>query len=189
MQRSVESFKVNAGGNISVVEVCSRNDLIDGEVTVCVTEEALVVPNQSLSLIRTPNSYLFDCCGETLITDCGGDVAAAEVESADSIVGVETGDGEKVTVGLGDIVGEIIEEDVEIGMESGVGCISGFVCAMSCCVSWCCFCCCYEQVQNQTQTYAKKKFMFCRSHFLDLMFVLWAVCGGKTNKRNQKTKL
>jgi hypothetical protein len=189
MQRLVESFKVNAGGNISVVEVRSRNDLIDGEVTVCETEEALVVPNQSLSLIRTPNSYLFDCCGETLITDCGGDVAAAEVESADSIVGVETGDGEKVTVGLGDIVGEIIEEDVEIGMESGVGCISGFVCAMSCCVSWCCFCCCYEQVQNQTQTYAKKKFMFCRSHFLDLMFVLWAVCGRKTNKRNQKTKL
>ncbi|CAJ2651017.1 unnamed protein product [Trifolium pratense] len=170
MQRSVESFQVNAGGNISVIEVGSRNDLIDGEIPVCVTEEALIVPNQSLCLVWTSNSYLFDCNGETLIADCGGDVPAAEVESSDGIIAVETGDGEKVTVGLGDIVGEIIEEDVEIGLESGVGCISCCVCAMSCCVSWCCFCC-REKVQNHTQTYGKE-FMFCSRHLLNLIFVL-----------------
>jgi hypothetical protein len=92
MQQSVESFQVNAGVNVSVIKVCSRDYLIDGEVPVCETEEALVVPNQSLSLIRTPDSYLFDCSGETLVADCGSDITATEIESADGICGAKTGD-------------------------------------------------------------------------------------------------
>jgi hypothetical protein len=43
----VEVSQVNTGGNISVIKVRSRDDLVEGKIPVCVTEEALVVPNDS----------------------------------------------------------------------------------------------------------------------------------------------
>jgi hypothetical protein len=128
----VETSQINAGVNISVVEFNYLDDLVDVKILVCVTEEALVVPNQSHCLIWTPNSHLFDRSGETLVANCGGDVAAAEDESFDGLGSRSTSIAVKRVPG--------VPKAMMAGMESGI-------CAVSSCVSWCCFCW-HEQVQH-----------------------------------------
>jgi hypothetical protein len=132
VKRPVESSHVNTGGNISVIKVRPRDDIGRGKIPVCVTEEALVVPNQSHCLIWTPNSHLFDRSGETLVANCGGDVAAAEDESFDGLGSRSTSIAVKRVPG--------VPKAMMAGMESGI-------CAVSSCVSWCCFCW-HEQVQH-----------------------------------------
>lgn len=113
-------------------------------------------------MIGTAASYFLKCGGETLFAYGGGDVTATEEGSADGVGGTETGDAEKVTVGLGDVVGEIIEEEIEIVLESGVGCISGCVCAVCSCVGWDCFS--FFEQQRKGKECNKVQVVFWGSH-------------------------